>query len=149
MRYTHDNAAAKDVVQDCFVKLWQRRDKINPQKSLKSFLYTMVRNRALNLVRDQSGTEVNHELASEGSVAVPSAEVNNDDRNLERNMKQWISQLPERQKEAFELSRFEGLEHDEIAEVMNISPKTVNNHIVAALNTLREVYEQHKQEDSK
>lgn len=65
MRYTHDRAAAKDITQDCFVKLWQRRDKIDPEKSLKSFLYTMVRNRALTMIQDYSDTTVDHELVSD------------------------------------------------------------------------------------
>jgi RNA polymerase sigma-70 factor (ECF subfamily) len=55
-------------------------------------------------------------------------------------LKNWITDLPERQREAFELSRFEGLDHDEIASVMNVSSNTVNNHIVAALKRLRDRY---------
>lgn len=50
----------------------------------------------------------------------------------------WIDNLPERQQEAFKLSRFEGLSHDEIADIMDVSPRTVNNHIVAALKSLQE-----------
>ena len=50
----------------------------------------------------------------------------------------WIDELPPRRREAFRLSRFDGLSHDEIARVMALTPKTVNNHIVLALQTLRE-----------
>jgi RNA polymerase sigma-70 factor, ECF subfamily len=57
---------------------------------------------------------------------------------LERQLTEWIEALPARQREAFELSRYEGLDHHEIAEVMECAPRTVNNHIVSALNTLRE-----------
>lgn len=149
MRYTHDRAAAKDVVQDCFVKLWQKRMYIDPEKPLKSYLYTMVRNRALNMIRNQAGVEVNHDMANHISEAATNEESDQEGDSLEEFFIQCIEQLPDRQKEAFELSRFEGLDHEEIAEVMNLSPKTVNNHIVAALRFLREHYSLHKQEDTR
>jgi RNA polymerase sigma-70 factor (ECF subfamily) len=57
---------------------------------------------------------------------------------LEKNIKAWVEDLPDRQREAFVLSRFNGLSHDEIAAVMGVSPRTVNNHIVRALKTLRD-----------
>jgi len=106
-----------------------------------------VRNRALNAIRDRSGVDVDHELASIHSKGQPADHDLNDNENdeptLEQLMNTWIDQLPDRQKEAFNLSRFEGLDHDEIAEVMNVSPKTVNNHIVTALRSLRDKYEQY------
>ena len=55
----------------------------------------------------------------------------------------WIAALPPRQREAFCLSRYEGLSHDEIAAVMDLAPKTVNNHIVLALQTLRQRLHRH------
>ncbi|CAN5238957.1 RNA polymerase sigma-70 factor [soil metagenome] len=149
MRYTRDEASAKDVVQDCFVKLWQKRTRINPEQSLKSYLYTMVRNSALNLIRDLSDVEVNHEMANSISEAEVPEVADSSEERLEDFFATWIDQLSDRQKEAFELSRFEGLDHEEIAEVMNLSPKTVNNHIVGALRFLRDRYLQHKQQDSR
>ena len=107
----------------------------------------MVRNRALNEIRDHSGVDVNHELASDQQRNQPPndyTEDENESSRLEKKMSVWIDQLPDRQKEAFRLSRFDGLDHDEIAEVMSVSPKTVNNHIVAALSSLRHRHEQHK-----
>ena len=151
MRYTRDWAAAKDVTQDCFVKLWQRRDKIDPEKSLKSFLYTMVRNRALNMIRDLSNITVDDELVSDISedVNMQDETEQGEETQLDGMMQEWISNLPERQKEAFELSRFEGLNHEEIAQVMDITPKTVNNHIVAALNHLRDHYDNYVKQNQR
>lgn len=60
-----------------------------------------------------------------------------DAERLDDHLRAWIDELPDRQREALSLSRFEGLSHEEIAEVMEISPATVNNHIVRALKTLR------------
>lgn len=146
MRYVTNRTISKDIVQDCFVTLWQTRQRIDPSRSLKSYLYMMVRNRALNAIRDSSGVDIDHDLASDQQRVQTPAEYEADDNEstLERKMRMWIDQLPDRQKEAFCLSRFDGLDHDEIAEVMSVSPKTVNNHIVAALSTLRNRYEQYE-----
>ncbi len=62
---------------------------------------------------------------------------------LAGNFRIWINELSDRRREAFELSRFEGLDHQEIADVMNLTVKTVNNHIVDALSHLRKRYNNH------
>jgi len=147
MRYVSDKTASKDIVQDCFVSLWQTRHRIDAARSLKNYMYMIVRNRALNVIRDRSGIDVDHELATNHGAELSADQDlkadDDDDSTLEMLMNTWIDQLPDRQKEAFNLSRFEGLDHDEIAEVMNVSPKTVNNHIVTALRSLRDKYEQY------
>ena len=68
---------------------------------------------------------------------------------LPKKLHEWVEQLPERQREAFELSRFEGLDHEEIAQVMQVSARTVNNHLVAALRQLRIHYDMHIGEKSR
>lgn len=151
MRYVSNKMAARDVVQESFMKLWQTRGRIDASRSLKSYLYTMVRNRSLNEIRDRSGIDVNREKAHNQQRVEDPEEIKLDSKSgqLEERMKLWIDELPDRQKEAFSLSRFEGLDHDEIAEVMSVSPKTVNNHIVAALSTLRGRYEQYKSKNDR
>jgi len=147
MRYLKDKTASKDIVQDCFISLWQTRSRIDPSRSLKNYLFTMVRNKALNAIRDRSSFNVDHDLVSDGNagsvVIAMDDEDDGDGPSLEELMRSWINELPDRQKEALSLSRFEGFDHEEIAVVMNVSPKTVNNHIVAALRSLRERYEQY------
>jgi RNA polymerase sigma-70 factor (ECF subfamily) len=61
-------------------------------------------------------------------------------------LKEWIKELPDRRREAFVLSRFEGLDHEEIADVMDISSNTVNNHIVAALDYLKDCSSKYQEE---
>lgn len=144
--YTRDNASAYDVVQDVFVNLWQRRKQIDDQQSLRSYIYTSVKNRSLNVIRKDSAltfdTDLTHEYHSEQNTNLTEESSQND---LSELFNEWISQLPDRQREAFELSRYDGLDHNEIAEVMNVSPKTVNNHIVLALQTLKGQYQQYKE----
>lgn len=144
MTYVHDQNLAYDIVQDAFVILWQRRAGIDPDKSLKSFMYKAVRNRCLNELRNRSKEVVSSELAENQYKNDEAIEIESE-HPLGNHFREWIASLPERQKEAFELSRYEGLNHEEIADLMNISTKTVNNHIVAAMAQLRKCYQQYKQ----
>lgn len=150
MRYVHDRAAACDMVQDAFIALWQKRYGIDPDKALRSYLYTAVRNRSLNWLQHSSNkNESIHDrpamhLVSDKRTDTASASGNDNNSSLSELFREWISELPDRRQEAFELSRFDGLTHDEIAGIMNVSPKTVNNHIVSALRHLRERYEHHR-----
>jgi len=142
--YTKDQSSAGDIVQDSFVALWQRRSKIDPNQSLKAYMYKIVRNRSLNYLRDGSSEIPHSEIVVEEKLETE--EQINTSKNTEelaQKFGEWIEQLPERQQEAFELSRFEGLSHTEIASVMDVSPKTVNNHIVAALKQLRVLYDEY------
>jgi RNA polymerase sigma-70 factor, ECF subfamily len=146
-RYTKSQDQACDIVQDAFVLIWQSREEIDPGQSLKSYLYKMVRNKSLNHMRDHTNrmvtwticpeTTLNFQTGSDGRSDQKSAD------RLESKFMTWIDELSDRRKEAFELSRFEGLNHDEIADVMNLSVKTVNNHIVDALSHLRKRYDSH------
>lgn len=138
LRLTHDEDTAYDVVQDAFVKLWHIRETLDPERSLKSLLYLMVRNLSLNHQR-MKRNEASHRMALSVPEAAdaPSPEEVYDAEQLGTQLRQWIEALPSRQREAFQLSRFEGLSHDEIAHVMNLTPRTVTNHIMLALQHLR------------
>lgn len=135
--FVRDSAVAQDVVQESFARLWQRRSSIGPAESMRAYLYKSVRNRALNAVRDQNLRSVRqseYAVDVEQSVAA-SDEV--DAKHLNVKLQAWIEMLPNRQREALLLSRFEGLSHAEIADVMGVSPRTVNNHLVGALKFIR------------
>ncbi len=134
-----DQEAAADIVQDAFVRVWEGRERLDPDRSLKAFLYQTVRNLALNLGRDSRNRAA---LLAERYEAPTPAPARPDDvlarEGLRVQVEEWIEALPDRQKEALRLSRFDGLDHAEIAEVMGCSPRTVNNHLVKALRTLRD-----------
>lgn len=147
--YTHEKSSAADIVQDSFISLWQNRTSIDPGQSLKAYLYRIVRNRALNYLRNRSSEITQSEIIVEDELQ-PAEKVDSNENadELSEKFSEWIEQLPDRQQEAFELSRFEGLNHEEIASVMEVSPKTVNNHIVAALKQLRSMYEEYSGKSS-
>ncbi len=135
---TRDTSATADVLQELYLKLWQVRATVDPGRSLKALLYQMARNFALNHLRSRKRHThdrldlVDYELADTGTT-----EDALDEATLRTLLTRCIDALPDRRREAFCLSRFEGLSHQEIADVMGLTPKTVNNHIVLALQTLR------------
>lgn len=138
LRITKSQTAAQDVVQKAFIELWSMRDSLDPSKSMEALLYRIVRNRAYNHQRDQRTRRERERQAHEDRTSdEPALAAALDADRLETHLETWVDDLPERQREALLLSRFENLTHDEIAEVMEISPRTVNNHIVQALKQLR------------
>lgn len=139
---TKESEAARDLTQDVFIRLWEVRDALSPERSLEAYLYRMARNRAYNHERGRRTRAEYEETVREESAAQPAPpeqpDVETAAQQLEDRFRTWIADLTDRQREALILSRFENLSHDEIAEVMEISPRTVNNHIVRALKSLRE-----------
>ncbi|MGK7370167.1 MAG: RNA polymerase sigma factor [Candidatus Halalkalibacterium sp. M3_1C_030] len=150
LRYTGNKAVAADLTQDAFVTIWKKREEMKQIDSPKAYLYRIVRNHSLNYIRDHSSRTTGLEAMEEPQVEMNDVEDEEQADQQLQLLKQWIGELPDRRREAFELSRFEGLDHDEIAEVMGISSNTVNNHIVAALDYLKEChYEYRKEANSK
>ena len=131
---TKSRPIALDIIQDAFLKLWEKRATLNPDKSVKALLYLIVRNLAFNHNRDTASRSA--KLADPIYQPLPNEpgpEETYKAVELKRKLDGWIDSLPIRQREALVLSRMQGLSHDEIASVMNVSPRTVNNHIVRAL----------------
>lgn len=145
-RYTRTKTTAKDIVQESFVKLWEVRSTIDPQKSLLAYLFQMVRNRSLNHLRDTPSNQPSIDDIPEQALQseLSSPKITSTNNETGKKMLQWIDALPHRQREAIRLTRFEGLDHEEVAHVMDISPRTVNNHIVTALSTLRDEWNTYK-----
>jgi RNA polymerase sigma-70 factor (ECF subfamily) len=139
---TGDSALAADFAQEAFVRVWDRRATLDPAGSLRALLYRTVRNLAANHRRD--GVTRARLLADATMVytaAAPSAFDAPDEAaeaaELADRLRAAIAALPPRQREALTLSRFDGLSHEEVAMVMECAPRTVNNHLVRALETLR------------
>ena len=130
-----NNAEAKDIVQTVFVKLWERRHEVNLSTSARSYLYTSVYRLCLNNLRDQKIHEDHHKhlLKSELQNTNPAEE-----KEARIRIQRTIDSLPQRCKEVFYKSRFEGKKYTEIATEMNISIKTVEVQMGKALKYLRE-----------
>ena len=130
-----DEDDSREVVQKVFISLWEKRDGIDLSTSLKSYLFTSVHNRSLNVIRDRKkfSAEEIPEVAGEWDV---SAQI--ESMELEEKIREAIASLPEKCRQIFELSRFDGLKYSEIASQLGISVKTVENQMSKALKILRD-----------
>lgn len=130
-----DEEDAREVVHQVFINLWEKRAKLDLSTSLKSYLFTAVHHRSLNVIRDRkkfSSAEV-PDMSGEWDV---SAQI--ESMELEKKILDTIDNLPDKCREIFTLNRFEGLKYGEIAQQLDISVKTVENQMSKALKILRE-----------
>ena len=138
MRFLKSRECAEDVFQEVFIHVWQSRRFIDPNASFSSYLYTIVRNRVLNQLRDLE----NHDKLK-SQILSQAVDCNNDvkDYILANDLQDLLSvalqQLTARQREIFRMSREEQMSHREIAEALGISVYTVQEHITSSLRILR------------
>lgn len=132
--YVEDQSISEELALDVFANLWERREEITITTSLKSYLFQSVRNKCLNYIRDHQ-----HLVSIESVNLVEAYELNDSVEydELNRLVEEAIYSLPEKCREVFEKSRKDELSNKEIALQMNISVRTVDAHIVAALNKIR------------
>ena len=130
-----DEDDAREVVQKVFINLWEKREEIDLSTSLKSYLFTSVHNRSLNVIRDRKkfSFEEVPDMAGDWDV---SAQI--ESMELEEKINEALQALPEKCRQIFELNRFDGLKYSEIAAQLEISVKTVENQMSKALRILRE-----------
>jgi RNA polymerase sigma-70 factor (ECF subfamily) len=137
--FIQDRDDAEEIVQNTFLSIWEKRDGLNIQTSVKSYLYAMVRNAALNAIKHvkvKTAYAAMEMAVAESSVeAVSRVVVANE---LERRISLALEKLPTQCKAVFMLSRFEDKKYAEIAEELQISIKTVENHMGKALRIMRE-----------
>jgi RNA polymerase sigma-70 factor (ECF subfamily) len=136
--YLRDNDTSEEIVQEVFINLWEQRDSIDINSSIRSFLYTSVKNRSLNYIRNQK-TRVRHEdeFAREQTSKVGHIINFCEREELNHIIDQSIAELPEQCRTIFEMSRTQNLTYKEIAQQLNIMPKTVENQMGIALKKLR------------
>lgn len=141
LAYTKSTTSAQDVVQEVFLKIWEKRDELPAIHQAKNYLFITARNLIISSLRKKSITALNVEdrpsdiILSDDYFLADSAIVA---KQSEAAIQRGFSYLTPKQKEVFILSRDKGFSHEEIAQQLGINRYTVKNHIVAALNTLRQ-----------
>lgn len=132
-----NNEEAEELVQDFFVKFWEKREQINIETSVKSYVFRSVKNLCLNRIKHEQ-----IKLQHAKHVISESEQTDFNDQfveiDLQKDIDDCIAELPDKRREIFLLSREEGLKYREIAEKMNISVKTVEAQMGLAIKTLRD-----------
>ena len=130
--------AAEDLLQDVFIKIWERRCQLRENTSIKSFLFTIARPAALNHLRHNQ-IVLKFQVEQTNKVSAEQAEYLEFERiEIQNILMRAITNLPEKSRVAFMMNRFEELTYHEIADRLNISVKTVESHMGRALRLLRE-----------
>ena len=137
--FVQDRDEAEEIVQGIFMSVWEKRDNLAIHTGVRPYLYAMVRNASLNVLKHEKIKQqhATMELAvAERSVESVTRTVMASE--LESRIYKALDKLPEQCRLVFKLSRFEELKYSEIAEQLSISVKTVENQMGKALRIMRE-----------
>jgi len=133
--FVRKREVAEEIVSDAFVTLWNQRGKISEIRDLKSYLYILVRNGSISHLRKASGRK---EMSLDNlhdfyNLPVTGPEDDEITEDILAQVNKAIEQLPPKCKMVFTLAKIQGMKYKEISEILDISVKTINNHIAYAL----------------
>lgn len=144
-KFVMETDIARDLVQDVFVYLWDKRQNLSIEKSLSSYLFRGVHNACINYLKRESTKDnyIKQFLINLNGNAYQTSHEEDAHEMLVRNdlLKQIegiVDTLPEQCRNIFKMSRFRGMKNKEIAEIYSISPRTVETQIYRALKVLKE-----------
>lgn len=137
IRMLKSTAAAEEIVQEIFMKVWTKRKEMGSVKHLQGFIATMTR----NLVFDRF-KKMTHEAAYINSISNSEPVINDTDHRARTSsahkiLQQAVDRLPTRQKQVYELTRIQGLSIDDVAATLSISRNTAKSHLTAALQSIQ------------
>ncbi len=132
-----DDIAAEEIVQNVFLKLWERREELLQKQSLKSYLYKCVYHDSLNHIRHMKVRDKFAEYTKQQNYLEVDAHEKATAKELEYKLRNALNELPQQCRTVFQMSRFQNLKYQEIAAALGISVKTVEVHMGKALKSLR------------
>ena len=144
--FVQDQSQSNDLVQECFVKLWEKRETIQALQSIESLMFVMLRNRCLNYLRDRKIhlNEKNINLVDENELQhlyqldFSGKEERTLEEILVEAIRETIEKLPEKRKLVFIKTKIEGKKNKEVAAEMGISIKAIEKHLHQAKKQIRE-----------
>ena len=135
--YESDSCLVEEKVADAFIELWNNRNTLDKIRNPKSYIYVVVKNSLKKVQRFELFHQQIDEIKVIDSVSIPSIEeeiIDDEQKEFIKNMiREILDVIPKKSRQVFELSRIDGLKYKEISEILNVTPKTVENHIGLAL----------------
>lgn len=142
--YTRSEAMAQDLVHDVFLKLWERRESLGEVRGFENYLYGAIRNSGITQMRRFAKQQiVLAAITGQPSSAPETPETRFILGEIQGKVHEAIQQLPPRQKEVYTLHRQGGLKQEDIAQQLNISLSTVQNHFLQAKTNIRNYLDVH------
>ena len=139
-RYVQSKAVAEELVQELFADIWQDRKNIPLEGSIRAYLYRAIRNRSLNYLKHKKvARKYNNEwmdLNTEEHMTIQYDDQSNK-KKVQEELKKSIETLDPKIKTTFKMHRFDGLTYKEIADILEVSVKTVEYRMTKALKLLR------------
>lgn len=132
-----DEVDAEEIVQQLFLKFWEKRSLLQIQTSLKAYLYKCVYHDSLNYLKHQKVKTKYQEFKLHVNAEYGSAAQGLEMKELQQQISLALNELPEQCRTIFQMSRFEELKYREIAEALGLSIKTVENQMTKALKLMR------------
>jgi RNA polymerase sigma-70 factor (ECF subfamily) len=126
---------AEDLIQQAFVKIWEQRTEIDETKSLRSYLFRIAYTRMLNQIRDNK--KFNDDADPDSKAAQSQTDATLEQQELSNAIERAIQEMPEKRQLVFQLCYLQEFRYQEAAEFMEVSVKTIENHMGAALKDLR------------
>jgi RNA polymerase sigma-70 factor (family 1) len=141
IQYINDREAAEEIISDVLFRIWVKRKELSHVQNIENYLFIMVKNQSLNYTKQFSNYKVvyfeetgDHQLLNTDD---PGKELER--RELIFKMNQAIETLPQQCKIIFSLVKEEGLKYKEVAQILNISPRTVESQLVRAMQKLDKI----------
>lgn len=134
---TKDQSLSEDIVQDTFVKFWDKIDTVGEGKE-KSYLFASAKNLLLNKIAHDKIVGAHAKIQIETSVKSPHYDL--EVSEFQQKLEKAISKLPDNQREVFLMNRIEGYKYREVAELLKISQKAVEKRMSLALAELRKIH---------
>lgn len=136
---TGNPADTKDIIQECYLRLWQKIADIHEDKEVLPLLFTYARHCVIDYLRKKASQQLYiHLLEQQALTTVAAAET---DREQWQQLQQAINQLPPKRRQIFTLVKQEGLSHKAVAKQLQISPDTVEKQVSLSLRFLREKFQ--------
>lgn len=134
----NDEITAEEMVQTVFLKIWEKKEQLQVETSVKAYLYRSVYNCCMNYLKHQKiksnyREHISYSMKNEFDDASKKVQLT----ELETRLRAALNELPEQCRTIFQLSRFDELKYKEIAAHLGLSPKTVENQMGKALKILR------------
>lgn len=136
--YLKSKEEAEEIVQEVFYKIWQNRKSLNPELSFKAYIFKIAYRKINEVFRKVSQEQLfRHELVDVFLESDNNLDERTDYHSLLELVDSITNNLPPRQKDIFIKRKQQGLSVNEIAEILNIAPKTVENHLTEALKKIK------------
>lgn len=142
LRFAKDKEVAKELLQDVFMRVWEKRGNIDPGKSFKSYIFQIAQNLIIDLFRRAAYDRDLLDHLIQGSLELYTPVDDHSSYNeISAVLQQAIDLLPPQRRNIYQLCKIEGRSYAEVSKLLNISTSTISDHIVKATKTIRRHFE--------